>query len=66
LRVGLGIQRIESGPDDQIEQQKREELVEAAEETVLRQPLQEQQPEATRKVTKQSGAQAVPRRLDGG
>ncbi len=50
-------------PDDEIQEEKNEDLVERADEAVRRQSLQEQQLESAGKVTKQSGAQAMPRRL---
>jgi hypothetical protein len=44
------VQRIEPGPDDEIEDQQADQLVEAADEAILRETSQEQQFEPAGKV----------------
>ena len=61
------MQGIQAGPDQEIQDDEDAELVEAADEAVLRQGPQEQKPEAVGKVTQQPGAQPMPlRRLGSG
>ena len=60
------MQGVETGPDEQVEQNEDQQLVEAADEIGLRQAPQEQQLETAGKIAKQARAQTVPRRLRGG
>jgi hypothetical protein len=57
------MQRVEPRPDDEVEEQKNEQLIEAADEAFGRQAPQEQKRESAGKVTEQSGAQPVSLRL---
>jgi hypothetical protein len=46
------VQRAQAGPDDEVQDEKNEQLVERADKAIRRQTPQEQQLEATGKVTK--------------
>jgi hypothetical protein len=63
LRARLGVQSAEPGPNEEVQDEKRTDLVERADEAIRRQAPQEQQLETAGKITKQSGAQTMPRRL---
>ena len=60
------MQSIETRPDEQQEHDQHTELVEGADKAVGSQPLQQQQLAAAREVTKDSGAETVPRWLGSG
>ena len=60
------MQGVETRPDEQVQQDQDEELIEAADEALLRQTPQEQELETARKVTEQARAEAVPRLARGG
>ena len=53
------MQSIQRGPDNQVQQQQRRELVEIANEAVRRQPPQAKQDESAPQIPEQPGAQAV-------
>jgi len=53
------MQSVESGPDEQVQQQQRGELVEAASEAFRRQASQAKQRKPAPQIPEQPGAQAV-------
>jgi hypothetical protein len=53
------MQSVQGGPDEQVQQQQRGELVEIANEAVWRQAPQAKQRESAPQIPEQPGAQAV-------
>jgi hypothetical protein len=53
------MQSVQSGPDEQVQQQQRGELIEVANEAVRRQPPQAEQRKSAPQIAEQPGAQAV-------
>jgi hypothetical protein len=53
------MQSVQTGPDEQVQQQQGGELIEIANEAVRRQPSQAKQREPAPQIPEQPGAQAV-------
>jgi hypothetical protein len=53
------MQGVETGPDEQVQQQQRRELIEVANEAVRRQPPKTKQRKPAPQIAEQPGAQAV-------
>ena len=60
------MQGVETRPDEQVQQNENDQLIETADEALLRQTPQEQELETARKITEQARAEAVPRLARGG
>ena len=60
------MQGCEPGPDDNVQEEKDEQLVKSADEAARRETPQEQKLESARKVTQDACAQAMPRRIGSG